>query len=158
MKNPSIYLAGPISGCTFKGCTTWRKEFRELMPEGVECLSPMRDKEYLDAEELIEHDYPDQVLSCQRGIMTRDFFDCTNATLIVVDLRGATRVSIGTVMEIAWAYATRTPVVAIMEPEGNLHDHPMVREAIGFRVETPEQAARVVRSILNLPCGEPANV
>jgi nucleoside 2-deoxyribosyltransferase len=153
MRSPSLYLAGPISGCTFDGCTTWRNEFRKLMPPEVECLSPMRDKEYLSAEQIIEHDYPDTVMSCQRGIMTRDYFDCTHATAIIADLRGAERVSIGTVMEIAWAFAHRVPVIAILEPQGNLHDHPMIREAIGFRVADEQQAARVALSLLNLPNG-----
>jgi len=82
--------------------------------------------------------------------MTRDFFDCNRADVVVVNLLGATRVSIGTVMEIAWAYQRHTPTVVIMERDStvNVHEHPMIAEATGFRVETMEQAAHVAKVIL----------
>ena len=35
-----------------------------------------------------------------------------------------------------------------MEKEANVHEHPMIAEAIGFRVETMEQAAHVAKVIL----------
>ena len=153
-----IYLAGPITGCSFDGCTNWREGFIKLMNDlnssgkfdlsQVQCLSPMRGKDYLAAEKEIFHDYPEHVLSCQRGIMTRDFFDCTRVDLVVANLAGAPMVSVGTVMEIAWAFQSRIPVIAVMEPTGNLHDHPMVREALGFRAETLQAAAHTALMIL----------
>ena len=148
MKSHTIYLAGPISGCSYDGCTSWREAFKSLVPESVQCLSPMRGKDYLEQEQVIDGSYPGHVLSCSRGIMTRDFFDCTRADVVVVNLLDSARVSIGTVMEIAWAYAKHTPTIVIMEPTGNLHEHPMIAEAIGFRVETMEQAAHVAKVIL----------
>lgn len=153
-----IYLAGPITGCTFEDCTNWREAFQRLMASTdtrdkfdvskVQCLSPMRGKDYLAEEKEIFHDYPEHVLSCQRGIMTRDFFDCTRADLVVANLFGAPIVSIGTVMEIAWAFQAKIPVIAIMDRAGNLHDHPMIREAIGFRVEDLRAAAHTALMIL----------
>lgn len=154
-----IYLAGPITGCSFEGCTNWREAFHKMMNDinaqggsfrvdKVQCLSPMRGKDYLAAEATIHHDYPEHVLSCQRGIMTRDFFDCTRVDLVVANLLGAPIVSTGTVMEIAWAFQARIPVIAVMEPQGNLHDHPMIREAIGFRVERLEDAAKTALMVL----------
>jgi nucleoside 2-deoxyribosyltransferase len=148
MKKHTIYLAGPISGCSYDGCTSWREAFKTHMPDSVQCLSPMRGKDYLDQEQVIDGSYPNHVLSCSRGIMTRDYFDCTRADIVVVNLLGAPRVSIGTVMEIAWAYTRHTPTIVMMEKEANVHEHPMIAEAIGFRVETMEQAAHVAKVIL----------
>jgi len=81
--------------------------------------------------------------------MTRDYFDCTTCDILIVNLLGYTRVSIGTVMEIAWAHAHRIPIICIME-EGNIHDHPMINEAIGFRVESVYDAIDVARAVLDL--------
>lgn len=148
MKKQTIYLAGPISGCSFGECTNWREAFKTLVPDSVRCLSPMRGKDYLAGENVIDGSYPDKVLSCSRGIMTRDFFDCNRADLLVVNLSGCgSRVSIGTVMEIAWAYQNRTPCIVVMEA-GNVHEHPMINEAIGFQVKTLEEAAHVAKIIL----------
>jgi hypothetical protein len=56
--------------------------------------------------------------------------------------------SIGTIMELGWADAYRKPVVVAMEAEGNLHEHPMVREAIGYRLPTLDAALAVTKAIL----------
>lgn len=142
------YLAGPISGTTYEGCTSWRDYAQLRLAPVILGMSPMRSKEYLSNETSIGDSYEDSVLSCQRGIMTRDFFDCGRADIIIVNLLNAERVSIGTVMEIAWAYQNKIPVIAIMEKQGNLHDHAMIREAIGFRVETVDQAIEVAKTVL----------
>lgn len=158
-----IYLAGPITGCTFAGCTDWREAFAKYLTAGnvgdkfdlnkVVCLSPMRGKDYIleltnDSEGRVEDSYPNHVLSCDRGIMTRDYNDCTTSDVVIANLLGAERVSIGTVMEVAWAYQSRIPVIAVIEPSKNLHDHSMMREAFGFRVTTLEEAAQIALTIL----------
>lgn len=88
------------------------------------------------------------VLSQARSVMTRDRFDATRCDVLFVNLLGAKAPSIGTVMEIAWADSKRTPIVCVMEKAGNPHEHMMVNEAIGFRVETLEDAVHVTKSIL----------
>lgn len=148
MSRPVAYLAGPISGVTHAGCTGWRDELARLLePAGVAAASPMRDKHYLRDRGVLEGDYPERVLSTRDGIMTRDHFDVRNCDLVVANLLGAARVSVGTVMELAWAFAYRKPVVAVLE-DGNVHDHPMVRAAVGFRVATLAEAAAVAASVL----------
>lgn len=143
-----VYLAGPITGCTYGGCTDWRNDFAKAMPDCIESFSPMRFKKHLENAGPIADNYPEHVLCSQRGIMSRDYFDCTRADIVVVNLLGATRVSIGTVMEMAWAYGNQIPTVVIMEKEGNLHEHSMLREAMNFRVESIEEAIEVVQAIL----------
>lgn len=144
-----VYLAGPITGCSYVGCTDWRDRFEEeLNWDDVQALSPMRGKDYLEHLDIIAKDYPGKVMSCQRGIMTRDHFDTKRATLLVVNLLGADKVSIGTVMEMSWAWDNGIPIICMIEQEGNVHDHPMLRETIGFRVETEDEALHVVRTIL----------
>jgi len=143
-----VYLAGPITGCTYDECTDWRKDFADSMPESIDSYSPMRFKKHLDTGTPIEDNYPQHVMCSQRGIMARDYFDCTRANLVVVNLLGATRISIGTVMEMAWAFTHKIPTVVIMEKEGNVHEHSMLREAMSFRVESLEAAKEVVKAIL----------
>jgi len=153
----SVYLAGPISGVSYGGCTEWREGVRRAFAPGILGLSPMRSKEYLAALETIPEaatmayavaDPMVDVLSSSRGIMTRDYFDCTGCDMVLANLLGATTVSIGTVMEMAWCYSSRTPLVVVMEPTGNPHEHPMLREAFGFRVTTLEQGVHVINAVL----------
>ena len=147
MKN--VYLAGPITGQTFDGCTDWREfAIKDLGAVGITGLSPMRAKDYLKNETFVGDEYQDTVLSSSRGIITRDRWDTTRCDLILVNFLGAERVSIGTVMEMAWADAVRTPIIVVMKPEGDLHDHSMLREVTGFRVVTLEEGLEVAKAIL----------
>jgi nucleoside 2-deoxyribosyltransferase len=152
----TVYLAGPISGLGFDGCTEWRDSVIAILAEvGIKGLSPMRAKEYLrhayDAvggfSATCEEYAKLSPLSGPRGIMTRDRFDATRCDVLLVNLLGADRISVGTVMEIAWADLCRTPIVCAMEP-GNIHEHAMVGEAIGFRCSSLGDAVHVVKAIL----------
>lgn len=151
---PKVYLAGPISGLTYGGATEWRDGvIRDLAEFGIKGLSPMRCKEFLQNEtdgfsKTCEKYGHINVLASPRGIMTRDRFDATRCDVLLVNLLGATTVSIGTVMEIAWADACRTPIVCAMEA-GNIHEHAMVNEALGYRVDTLEEAVSLVKAILS---------
>jgi hypothetical protein len=147
---PLVYLAGPITGCGYAGASAWRDDFAKLVGDSVACLSPMRGKDYLAAESHIDDAYPSLPLSSQKGVFTRDFNDCTRCDLLVANLLGASRVSIGTTMEIAWCSMRRVPIVLVVEPQGNLHDHAMIREAAGFRVESVEEAAWIAKAVVGI--------
>jgi hypothetical protein len=52
-------------------------------------------------------------------------------------------------MELGWAYILNKPVVVAIEASGNPHDnHPMIHEAMPFRVTTLDEAIDAVAVIL----------
>ena len=149
----TVYLAGPITGLTFDECTDWRQHaVRRLASQGIKGLTPLRGKEYLNSfGKLSGHgrEYADAgVLSTARAVMTRDRFDATRCDVLLVNLLGAKIISVGTVMEMAWADLRRTPIVCAIEKTGNIHEHMMIDQAIGFRLESLDEALSVVESIL----------
>ena len=146
---PRVYLAGPISGLTYDDGNKWRLEAKaELEKVGIQAFSPMRAKEYLKKEGVLTGSYNHGLFSSSRNIMTRDYSDCTRADVILCYLLGASNPSIGTVMEIAWSFDHRIPLVLVMEKEGNCHEHPMIAEATGFRVDNLPDALTIVKHIL----------
>jgi nucleoside 2-deoxyribosyltransferase len=146
VSNKLVYLAGPITGLTYEGATNWRQyAIKKLKP--IFGLSPMRGKDYLLEERSISATGYDQTLSRDQAIIARDRFDCQRADLIIVNLLGATRVSIGTMVELGWADAARVPVVLIME-KGNVHDHTFVNQLAGFRAESLDEAIDLAKIIL----------
>jgi len=148
-----VYLAGPISGLPYGEVVNWREKVASMLPEQVEALSPMRDKEYLSRKKkLSKVGYEDHALSAPKGITCRDRNDVSRCDVLFVYLLGATQASIGTVMEIAWADIFRIPTVVVMESK-NIHQHGMLQEAVGFVVETLEEGVEVVRSILGVQDG-----
>lgn len=144
-----VYLAGPITGVSYGAAVDWREQARMfLAPFGVLGYSPMRAKDYLQDESVIKSFYQaDTPLSTSRGIMTRDRWDVRTADLVLMNLLGAQRVSIGTMMEAAWADLLRTPIVLVMEA-GNLHEHPMLLEAAGYVVPDLEIGLALTVKIL----------
>jgi len=151
MNNQLVYLAGPIGGCSYGLCTTWRRYFAGLLQRfNVECVDPMRGKSDLKHELEIDKIRYTTPLACPKGIYTRDRWDALRCNLLVVNLLGAKKPSIGSVMEIAWVDAVGTPITLVMESEGNCHEHVLIREACGFQVGTLKLAADLVVSILNL--------
>lgn len=154
MSNMKVYLAGPIQGLNYNEATEWREQaIKALMDAGLTGMSPMRAKEYLKKEhdvggKPLADKYESFPLSTMKAIVCRDFKDCTKSDMVIMYLKGAKKVSIGSVMEVAWAHAARVPIVLVMEKEGNCHEHGMITEACNFRVETLDEAIHVVKGVL----------
>lgn len=143
-----IYLAGPITGLSHGAATTWRRYIVNLLEPEIKCFSPLRGKEFLTERGKIHAQGYDHPLATAKAIMTRDRFDAMRCKLMIVNLLGAKKAAIGTIMEIAWADSVRIPIICAIEREGNVHDHVMIQEAIGFRVESLKAAAEIAKSIL----------
>lgn len=149
MSKPSVYLAGPITGLSYDGATDWRDQAIQIFAgAGIDAYSPLRSKNYLLEETSVADCYDDIVMSSQRGIYARDYYDCRTKDAIFVNLLNAERVSIGTVMEIAWATAYEKPIVLVMEKEGNIHEHAMLREACPLRVDNLHDGYHIMKSLL----------
>jgi nucleoside 2-deoxyribosyltransferase len=150
---PIVYLAGAIAGLSGADAIDWRNQaVEDLKLRGVEALSPMRAKDVLRNRTISGNfnDYKDLgAFFTSRGIMTRDFNDVKRCDALLVNLLGLEKPSLGTIMELAWAFAFQKPAVIAIEKTGNPHDgHPMIFEAIPFRVETLEEAIDSVAIIL----------
>jgi nucleoside 2-deoxyribosyltransferase len=143
-----VYLAGPITGQSYDGCVNWREDVKvALEAVGIAGYSPMRGKAYLSQEEKIQDSYSDFTMSSINGINVRDYNDVKTADAILVNfLDCGTRVSIGTVMEIAWARVMQIPIVIVME-KGNVHDHGMLTFG-NIVVSTLHEGISAIRQIL----------
>lgn len=168
---PKVYLAGPITGLDYAGATDWREyAVRWFRERGIEAYSPLRAKTYLKDEKSIDGSpgayqrvHP---LSAPKGICTRDRWDVSRSDVVLMNLLGATRVSIGTMIEVGWADAYRVPIVLVMEgaeyvtagdrlgskaalPAAvNPHHHAMVDQLAGYIVGDLEYGLRMVASLV----------
>jgi nucleoside 2-deoxyribosyltransferase len=141
-----VYLSGPITGLVYEHTMEWRRWATNrlyLESPKFRIVNPMRGKDYLTGVGPLSPQCDQHPKHGAREVMTRDHFDTINADVVLANFLGAQRVSIGTVMEVAWAWDRRIPVVAVMEPD-NIHDHAMVIEAIGFRFSTLDDAIQCV--------------
>jgi nucleoside 2-deoxyribosyltransferase len=146
-----VYLAGPITGATYEGATDWREDLALNLPRGTVGVSPMRGKEYLKKMEgglpsvLKDGTLP---MSSAKAIFARDTFDIRRAEIVLANLTGAERVSVGTMVELGYAKALNKTIIIVMEEKGNVHDHPFVTEAASFVVRDLSEALRLIGSLV----------
>lgn len=155
MSKPLVYLAGGIANLTGAQVINWRIEAAAALAQrDIESLDPMRAKRHRwkqDSKVSANfHDYATAgAFFTSKGIMTRDFNDVKRCDALLVNLLGLEKPSLGTIMELAWAFNLQKPAVVAIEETGNPHDnHPMIHEAMPFRVTTLDEAIDSVAVIL----------
>lgn len=152
----TVYLSGPMGGCSYEEMTGWRKQAESaLNSESVKCTLPTRS--------ITKNKHPYET---DRWINRRDHFDCTKAATILVNLQGMRSISVGTVMEIAWAFDRQIPVIVIADKapqkyyqirEGvtfeftapEIHKHPMMVDSITQVVYSVEDGINFVKELLS---------
>ena len=123
----TVYLAGPINGCSYEGAVDWREKLARCLPQAIRVLSPMRDKDALVGETLLSGDYSHRSRLCTpQAIVTRDRHDVKRADMIVVVYPDDRCDSFGTAVEIGWATAQLKPVVICAPKTNRVCQHPFV--------------------------------
>ena len=125
----TIYLAGPISGKSYHEVVSrYAVKIQELRKMGYRTLSPMTAKGYLRNDVKLKAVGYDNPVSTNHAIVNRDKWMVEKSDIVLADLTNAVEVSIGTVMELAWAFHFGKHVIVIMG-ESNIHQHAFVLEA-----------------------------
>src|SRR5438105_76508 len=121
----TVYLAGPILGCTRGEANDWRNAMiRELADVGIIGVSPLRCEPLIG--DRYDMNYPDPRFGVARAIAGKNRMDVkmTDMTLCYFPL-GAP-FSKGTLVELAWANAYEKPTI-LVTPDKSIADHPVVQ-------------------------------
>jgi len=120
---------------------------QEWMSPDIDCLCPLRSQSYIVGEKVLANTYDEDPFCTGKSITLLDHHDVKRCDLLLVNYLDAKKVSIGTVMEQAWAYAYGHPVVVVME-ENNPHFHCMVEETSTMVFDDLMDACFAVKTIL----------
>lgn len=133
-----VYLSGPMGGCSFEEMASWRQFVRTRLDSNtLRCIDPTRS--FTPTTVPYETD---------KWINRRDYSDCVRSQCVLVNFLGMKHLSIGTVMEIAWAYQKQIPVVCVCDFDGP-QKHPMLRDSIIHEVRTLEEGVAAVKELLS---------
>jgi nucleoside 2-deoxyribosyltransferase len=144
-----VFTSGPITGLSYGDATNWREYVREqLAPYNIEAVSPLRHKEYLTEELSIEDRYEKSTLSTAKAISYRDRFDALRCDVVLTNVLGTSKVSIGTMIETGIAAASMKPNILVIENESNIHHHAMLETYCGWVVPTLDEGIEVVKALL----------
>lgn len=124
--NFTVYLAGAITGISYKQATLWRNIAEAyLKANNFTVLSPMRDKTALKDIECLENTY-EKVENCSaEEIFKADLNDVSDSDIILVNLYNLK--GVGTQFELGYAFALDKEIVIVAPPE--LITHPFVSES-----------------------------
>jgi nucleoside 2-deoxyribosyltransferase len=127
-----VYLAGPIAGQTGEKLLNSIAEKTAILTDiGYIVYQPMVGKSHIipHKETYKASGYEQFAVATNHSIFARDKWMVQQADIILADLSpSGDRVSIGTMMEIAWANLLGKMVIVVL-PDGNIHDHLFVLEA-----------------------------
>ena len=130
-----------MTGMTLEQVTTWRKKAKAALEEaGFTVLDPARGLMFLKPETVVKDAYDEEFTENKHVVFARDKFDATRSDILLMNLKHATKISIGTMMEMGWGYLSGRFVVTVIEKEGNPHMHAFVREASSILFDDPEDA------------------
>jgi hypothetical protein len=147
MPRKSLFLAGPLTGISYGDALDWRKYVESTLPAEVIAFSALRGKGHVANERVLRDSYPEHLLSTPQGTITRDRYDVSRCDALFVNFLNADRVSIGTIMEMAWADAWRIPIILTME-KGNVHDHAFVRQVAAFITADLDEAVQTAVDVV----------
>lgn len=122
------YLCGPINGCTDEECQDWRNEAKEWFPDSID---PMK------------RDYRGVEATAYREIVDLDKRDVRESDLILVNY---VKPSVGTSMEVFFAWTIGKPVIVWCDAEANIS--PWLRYHSTAIVHSFEDAMLKVKEML----------
>jgi len=125
-----IYLAGPITGLTGEEVISrYEEKIAILSDYGYEVYQPMLGKMNMRTEEQFRSGGYDHPVANDHAIFERDHWMVSSVDVVLADLSNSgSRISIGTMMELAWASHMSKHIVAVMQND-NVHNHAFVRQA-----------------------------
>lgn len=126
MNSQKVYLCGPINGCTDSEAKDWREACKMFFT----CIDPMK------------RDYRGKEAGSYREIVDLDKRDVRNADVLLVNYYGP---SVGTAMEIFYAWTLGKPVVLWCSREATLS--PWLRYHSTAIVHSLDDAVAKIRDI-----------
>lgn len=154
---PLVYLAGPITGQTLREAKDWRALAYDVLEErGIRAVDPLRGKEFLnskvEADGVYRNLYDEHPMSAPQGLTNRDRWDAERCDLTLAFFpAGLKQVSIGTVMEIAWASSAGRYVLTVLaDQENNPHEHAMLMQASSLVLGNLLEALELIPVILGV--------
>lgn len=145
----TVYLAGAITGCDRNEANDWRHDvINRLAHHNIAGISPLRCEPLIGDRYQLTHQDPR--FGTAKAISSKNFFDVQSCDLTLAYMPqevNARRLSIGTLMELAWARALGKPTILVSDYPFIL-EHPVVQANASWTLSTLEEAVDVLIGVL----------
>jgi nucleoside 2-deoxyribosyltransferase len=145
-----IYIAGAISGQSTHGVFTYFKQTAYLLQGlGYIVYSPLigKDKLFRNEVEFKAEGYDSNPRITNHAIIERDRWMVQQSDILYCNLTMSKEiVSIGSMMELAWAHHLGKHTIVVMQAD-NIHRHAFVIEAADVIFETEREGLEYLREL-----------
>lgn len=150
----TVYLAGPILGCTGSEAKDWRKYVADALgKQEIRGVSPLRCEPRIGKRYSAQ--YSDPKFGTARAIGAKNMFDVRECDITLayipkppLTFHGVVGIhSLGTVTELAWAAWERKPTILVSNDPFILA-HPILSANAGWLLETLDEAIEVCVGVL----------
>jgi len=148
-----VYLAGPVLGQTKGQANIWRQQvdaaLRDCTDGQIVGISPLRCEPAIGS--VYAANYADPKFGSARAISSKNLYDTKNCDITLVYLPPPVKgqpVSLGAIIELAWAYALGKPTVLVTE-DPRMLSHPLVSTCSSWVVPNLEDAIVLIIGILD---------
>jgi len=138
-----------VSGFLYKNVYQYYEETSRILSSyGYTVLNPLLGKGILVEEEELKSSGYEYSIIKDHAIFNRDRWMVKQSDIVFANLTEAKKVSIGTMMELAWAYDRGKHVVVCMQ-EDNIHSHAFVNGAAHIIFSEYNQAMDYFRELIS---------
>ena len=145
----TVYLAGSIAGCDGEEANSWRHAVsNQLESYNIRGISPLRCEPLHGERYGIGSDDPR--FGTPRAIASKNFLDvqmCDITLCYIPKNLNERRLSIGTIIELAWAHALRKPTVLVSDYD-LVTCHPVVQANASWIVSTLNEGVEIIIGVL----------
>jgi nucleoside 2-deoxyribosyltransferase len=145
----TVYLAGSVAGCDHTEANEWRQQVSfALAAKRIRGISPLRCEPLIG--ERYEVGYSDLRFGTARAIASKNFLDVQTCDMTLCYLPrdlNERRLSVGTLIELAWAHALRKPTILVSDYPF-LIEHPVVQACASWVLPTLDDAIAVIVGVL----------
>lgn len=133
-----IYVGHPITGLDGDEVFQYYDNIKgQLLGHTILC--PMTGKDHLRTAKDLGVDLEEHPITKNHAIFQRDTWMVSQCDLVLMDLTGATKASIGCCMELAIASWLNKHTIVVMD-KFNVHNHAFTKEAADIVFETLDDA------------------
>ena len=142
----TVYLAGPIAGCTEGEAKDWRAKVNaKLADHNIMGISPLRCEPATDGRyDISTVQGGDKRFGTAQAIGSKNEFDARTCDMILVYLPSK---SVGTIIELGWGKALNKPVI-VVTTDPYLSQHPVIQHCSSWSLCNLDDAVDVIIGVL----------
>ena len=145
----TVYLAGPVLGCSGEQANGWRSMVAStLLRDNIRAISPLRCEPLRG--ERYGSSYSDPKFGTSQAIGSKNLFDVRTCDMGIYYLpvpEDGRHQSWGTMQEMAWAYVLGKPTILVSD-DPEIRAHPVINANSSWAVDDLSEAMDIVVGIL----------